>query len=200
MSKLVGFIFSIVIFAGCSMKEVSQPIVKYTIDDKEKVSKVIKKSDKILKIVRFKAPKYMHNSNIWYERSTYETNSYLYSEWNEDFISLIERNIANTIFDSALFKSSFTKYSKSKSDFLLEGEIIEAVQKIDKNLLAVVSFKIRLYLIKPDDGKLIGLKEFSYTKNCKTIDAKGAIMAYNEIIKNLNKDVIAWLKILVTKN
>lgn len=200
MIKVIGFIFSIVVFIGCSMKEVSQPIVKYTIDDNTRVEKVQQQSDKILKIVRFKSPKYMHNSNIWYERSSYETNSYLYSEWNEDFISLIERSIANSIFDSSLFKSSFIKYSKSKPDLLLEGEIIEAIQKIDKNSSALVSFKIRLYLIKPDDSKLVGLKEFSYTKDCKSIDAKGAIMAHNEIIKNLNKDVIAWLKILVTKN
>jgi len=200
MNKYIGILSAIFIFAGCSMKDVTKPIVKYTIDDDTRIVKVINQSDSILKITAFKAPSYMNTSNIWYQKQNYETNSYLYSEWNENFTSLIERNIANSIYESALFKSSFTKYSKIKADILLEGEIVEAIQKVKNNGKSVVSFKVRLYLIKQENNENLGLKEFSYEQECSTIDAIGTIEAYNKIVKNLNKDVIAWLKILVTKN
>ena len=39
-----------------------------------------------------------------------------------------------------------------------------------------------------------------YTKKSETVDAKGAIMSYNEIVKKLNIDVVLWLKVLVKEN
>jgi ABC-type uncharacterized transport system auxiliary subunit len=124
--------------------------------------------------------------------------SYVYSSWSGNFSDLIENSIANTIFSSGLFKSSYTRYSKVKPDLLLEGQIINAMEYVgDKN---IVEFSIRFYLIEQSSKKLISSKDFTYSKKIETIDAKGAVMAYNEIVKNLNKDVVLWLSKSVKEN
>ncbi len=198
MSRIIATIIITIFFSGCSLKTVLEPIVKYTIDSKISTPKV-SQVDKILKISTLKAPLYMQSNGIWYQRPSFKTNSYLYSSWNENFSNLIEQSVANSLFKSGLFKSTFRSYSEIRPDFLLEGNIINAMQNVDKNK-ASVSFEIRLYLINQETFKLIGTKDFSYTKKCKTVDAKGAVVAYNEIIKILDKDVILWLKTLMKKN
>ncbi len=200
MNRLGLFTLILIIFSGCSIKDVSKPIVKYTIDDDTKVTKERVCVDKIIKIKKFKSPDYIQNTNIWYKKPSYETSSYIYAQWNEVFVDLIEQNIATTIYDSGLFKSMFTRYSKIRSDFTLEGEIIDARQIIKKDNDAEISFAIRAYLIDSKNSKLIDSKEFRYVKQCNSVDAKGAVIAYNDIVKNLNKDVRKWLEILVKEN
>ncbi len=200
MNRLGLFVIVIAIFSGCSIKDVSKPTVKYTIDDDIKVMKKEVSIDKIIKIKKFKSPDYIQNTNIWYKKPSYETSSYIYSKWNEEFTDLIEQNIATTIYDSGLFKSMFTRYSKIRSDLTLEAEIIDARQIIKDDNSADVSFAIRTYLIDSKNSKLIDSKEFRYLKKCDSVDAKGAVMAYNDIVKNLNKDVRKWLEILVKEN
>jgi ABC-type uncharacterized transport system auxiliary subunit len=197
MIRLATIVLIAAIFSGCSLKSVSKPIVQYAIEDNTKVIKETKAVNKVLKISRLKSPEYIQNSSIWYQNSSFEMNSYLYAKWNEDFVNMIENNIASTVYDSGLFKSTFTKYSKIRADLLLEGEIIESLQKIGSDGSAEVSFSIRLYLIDSENSKLIGSKEFVYLKKCTDVNVKGAVIAYNEIVKNLNKDVVIWLKTLV---
>ncbi len=195
-----ALISTILIFfmAGCSIKDISKPIVEYDIDNGAKIS-VKTKSHKILKVSRFKSPVILLGSKIWYQRKSLKTNSYLYSSWNQNFSSMIERDIVDTLYKSGLFKSVFSVYSKARANFVLEGEIINAVQHVQKKS-ANVEFEIRLYLIDAKTSKLIGSKDFLYRKKCATIDAPGAVKAYNSIIKTFSKEVVLWLKRLVKED
>jgi len=199
MIKLITIALIAAIFSGCSLKDVSKPVVKYTIDTDKTTQQETIVSDKILKIVRLKSPKYIQNSNIWYENQSLEMNAYLYSAWSEDFPDLIEQNIADTIFKSGLFKSTFTRYSKINPDLLLEGEIVKSIQKIYVNN-STIELSVRLYLVNHKNSKLIDSKEFTYREECSSVDAKGAVKAYKKIVKNLNKDVVLWLRNLVKEN
>jgi ABC-type uncharacterized transport system auxiliary subunit len=200
MSRLILVVFVVGIFAGCSIKDVSKPIVKYTIYDNAVVAKELKSVNKILKIEEFKSPKYIQDKNIWYKKPSYETRPYIYSVWNEEFLDLIEQNVENSIYSSSLFKSVFSKHSKIRADIVLESEVIEAKQFIYKDSTAKVSFIMRSYLVDSKSLKLIDSKEFKYEEKCLNVDAKSAVLAYNNIIKNLNKDVVLWLKTLVKEN
>lgn len=194
MSKFF-LIFLITIFiSGCSLKEMSKPVTNYSLEINNKVSSV-QKGTVVLKISRLKSPAFLRSRKIWYKYPSAVTNSYLYSEWNENFSNLIEQSITENISKSGLFKGVFSEYSRITPDLLLEGNIINAVQNISN-----VSFEIQLYLIDNTTSKLIATKDFSYMQKCDTIDAKGAVSAYNVIVKKLNKDVILWLKTLVKVN
>ncbi len=199
MIRLIYIALVAAVFSGCSLKDVSKPVVKYTIDTDVIASQERISSDKILKVVRLKSPKYMQNSNIWYENQSSQMSAYLYSAWSEDFPSLVEQNLAGSIFNSGIFKSTFTRYSKISPDLLLEGEIVKSIQKVSKNS-STIEFSMRFYLVNHKSSKLIDSKEFSYTKECSSVDAKGAVKAYKNIVKNLNKDVVLWLRNLVKEN
>jgi len=198
MNKILVSILIVLFFGGCSIKDIGRPIVKYSVYDGSPMKTDVK-TDKILKISQFKAPINLLGSKIWYKRDSFATNSYLYSSWNEDFSSIIEHDIANRLYKSGLFKSVFERYSKVKADLSLEGEIINVIQNVSKNG-ANVSFEIRLYLIDLKSSRLIASKDFLYHKRCGSVNAIGAVKAYNQIIKIFNKEVVLWLKTLVKEN
>jgi len=192
MNKILPIFLMIFLLGGCSIKEITSPIVKYSIND-AKIIAIQKPTTKILKISHIKTSINFQGDSIWYKRANLETNSYLYSSWNQNFSNMIEDHEADLLYKSGLFKSVFSSYSKIKYDFVLESEIVQAVQYVNKNR-AKVEFILRLYLVNAKNSKLISSKDFSYTRKCKTIDAYGAVKAYNDIIKIFDKEVILWLK------
>jgi len=198
MRYMINLVFILIVFSGCSIKEIEPPILKYTLENSENIQKSSFVIDKILKVEHFKSLKLLKSDEIWYQKPNYEMNSYAYSCWSSDFSLLVEKNIVDTIYKSHIFKTVFQGRSKIKADLLLEGEILKALQSIGKD--AKVSFDIRLYLVEKKSRKLISSKEFKYIKKCKSIDAKGAINAYNNIIQQLDKDVLSWIKQSMKKN
>ncbi|MCF6172322.1 MAG: ABC-type transport auxiliary lipoprotein family protein [Campylobacteraceae bacterium] len=198
MNKILILIFVVFFTAGCSIKDVSAPIVKYKILNINHLNKQ-KQNGKILKISQFKTAKNLLGDKIWYSRALYKTNSYLYSSWNQNFSSMVEQNIANTLYKNGLFKSVFVSYSRVKYDLVLEGDIIKAVQNVTKDK-ANVTFEMRLYLIDAKSSKLLGTKEFVFEKKCESIDALGAVKAYNKVFKTFDKEVVLWLRKLTKEN
>lgn len=193
-------ILSILMLSGCSIKEVSQSVVQYTISSTAQAQTDGTLSDKIIKIDRFKSPSYMLSTAIWYKKNSYETNSYAFSKFNDNFVDLINYNVANSIQTSKLFKTVFTSYSQIQADLLLEGEITKALQIIDKEQNSSVVFGLNLYLINQKNGKLVDSQTFVYNQKCETTNAQGAIIAYNKIVNRLNKEVKEWLKKSIDKN
>ncbi len=200
MSRFIIVALIGIILSGCSLKDISKPIVRYTIDTENETQKEDLHVDKVLKITNLKTPEYLQNTNIWYKKPSLEMNSYIYSRWNEDFENLIKQNISTAIYDSNIFKSIFTRYSKIRPELILEGEIVETMQILRSDENSDVIFTIRLYLIDAKNSNLVGSTEFKYLQRCETVDAKGAIMAYDKIVEKLNKDVVKWLKILMKTN
>ncbi len=199
--KYIKFLLAITtlfFIEGCSFKVVKKPIVKYAIVNNTDIKRSDFSINKILKVDHFKSLKTLQSNQIWYQKPAYKTNSYVYSCWSSDFNLLIEKNISDALFKSHIFKSVFKGYSKIKADLLLEGDILKAIQSINDK--GKVIFEIRLYLIDKRSGKLIGTKEFDYKKRCKSLNAKGAVNAYNQVVQNLDKDVVLWIKKLMKKN
>jgi len=187
MSKILLLVITLFFLVGCSSKEI-KPYDIYAINDTTKIEQSLH-IDKVLKIAKIKTPQYMQSDKIWYKQSLVKIDSYFYSKWNTGFADMIEQNIVNSISRSGLFKAAYSRYSKVRADFVLESELIDSVHEVDLNS---VKFGIRLYLI--DGSKLKSSQEFNYEQKCESKDAKGAVEAYEKIIKKLNKDVILWLK------
>ncbi len=198
MNRIFILVVVMIFMGGCSLKDISKPIVRYDIDGNIKFHSKTK-SDKVLKISRFKTPINLFSKEIWYQRKSLKVNSYLYSGWSQDFSTMIEQQVSDALYKSGLFKSVFSNYSKVRAGFVLEGEVVDALQHVEKDK-AYVTFEVRLYFIDYKTSKLIGSKDFSYTQMCKSIDAIGAVKAYNKIMKIFNKEVILWLEKLVKEN
>lgn len=193
MIKILITAVALFVLVGCSSKEV-KPYEIYSIQDNTKIQQSLH-VDKILKIVKIKSPKQMQSDKIWYKKSTFKIDSYFYSKWNTNFTNMIEQNLVNSISRSGLFKATYSRHSKVREDFVLESELIDSVHDVASN---VVSFGIRLYVV--EGSVLKSSKEFIYEEKCATKDAKGAVEAYEKIIKKLNKDVVLWLSKSVKEN
>ncbi len=188
MSKILATIFIVFFISGCSIKEVSPPIVTYYLGDNNQTLQQPMGS-KILKISRFKSPNFLQSRKIWYLEPSGRMGAYLYSTWNENFTSMVAQSLTDNIFKSGLFKSVYSKYSKMLPDFFLEASVVNTLQHGRS-----VSLEIRLYMIERKSATLVASKEFAYQESCDTINAKGAVDAYHKILKKFNKDVILWLK------
>lgn len=190
MSKFISLVIIAFLVGGCSFKEVEKPIKKYTIYNN--VEAVDKKFhiEKIIKVANLKAPNFLQNNTIWFENSSLEINPYLYATWNENFSDIIEQNIVNTLYNSNLFKSVYSKYSKIGSDMILESELILASHLVEDN---AIQFVVRLYLIDKEKDVLLDSKEFRYKQKCESFDIKGAVFAYNKIIKQFDDDMVKWI-------
>jgi len=198
MSKILTILLIGFLLGGCSIKEITQPIKKYSINNTKNIKKQ-KKIDKILKVSHLKTSINLLGDGIWYKRKNLSTNSYLYSSWNQNFSSMIEDHVADTLYKSGLFKSVFDSYSKIKYDLILEGDIIKAVQIVNDKSAKVV-FEIRLYLVNAKNSNLLSSKDFLYVKKCKSVDALGAVKAYDYILKLFDKEVVLWLKKSIKEN
>ncbi|WP_331775089.1 ABC-type transport auxiliary lipoprotein family protein [Sulfurospirillum sp. 1612] len=188
MNKILTAIFIVIFISGCSIKEVSPPVVTYHLEDNHQAQQQII-GDKILKIARFKSPNFLQSRKIWYQEPSGRIGAYLYSTWNENFTSMVAQSLTDNIFKSGLFKSVYSEYSKMLPDLLLEANIVNAVQNMKK-----VSFEIRVYVVERKSAALVATKAFIYQETCDSIDAKGAVDAYQKILNKFNKDVILWLK------
>jgi len=184
--KILTTITILFLLVGCSSKEI-RPYKIYSISNNTKVEQSLH-VDKVLKISKIKSPKQMNSDKIWYKESSVKIDSYFYSKWNTNFTDMLEQNLVNSISKSELFDSVYARYSKIRADFVLESELITAVHDVSSN---TVYFGIRVYLI--DDSALKNSKEFMFEQKCESKDAKGAVKAYEKIIKKLNKDVVLWL-------
>ena len=193
--KILISVLVLFVFLGCSTKE-AKPFEIYTLSDSTTIKQPLH-VESVLKISKIKSPLYMQSEKIWYKKSSVQIDSYFYSKWNGSFNDIIEQNLLNVISQSKLFRSVFARYSKVRADVVLESEIIEAIQSVENS---DVSFGVRLYLIDQKSSILLNSKVFKYTQKCETLDAKGAVKAYEKIIIKLNKDVILWLSKSVKEN
>jgi len=186
MSKILLSVMTLFLLVGCSSKEI-KPYEIYSINDSSKNEQSLH-VEKVLKIAKIKSSNQMQSDKIWYKESSVKIDSYFYSKWNAAFTDMLEQNLVNSISRSELFKTTYTRYSKVRADLVLESELIDSVHNVSSD---IVSFGIRLYLI--EGSMLKSSKEFIYEEKCSSKDAKGAVEAYEKIIKKLNKDVVIWL-------
>ena len=196
--KRVGFvllILSIFFISGCSLKVVERGVITYGLDSSTKTFKSIK-IPKVLKISTFKSSENLQSDKIWYKRG-FEENSYTQSKWRDGFKNMIENSVKDILVKSSIFKSVIGGYSKAKADIYLEGDILKSYQDISKSNEVV--FDMVLYLIGKDK-KLISFREFSYRVKCDTLNAKGAVKAYNKIVNKMDKEVVKWIKESIRKN
>ncbi len=188
-------ILSVFLMNGCSLKVVEKPVITYSLNGSTGTFKSTKRA-KVLKISAFKSSDNLQSDRIWYKKG-FRENSYTQSKWRDGFKNMIENSIKDTLVKSSIFKSVIGGYSKAKVDFYLEGDILKSYQDISKGNKVV--FDMVLYLIGKDKN-LISSKEFGYRVKCDTLDAKGAVKAYNKILNKMDKEVVKWIEESIRKN
>ncbi|MBE0491762.1 MAG: membrane integrity-associated transporter subunit PqiC [Sulfurospirillum sp.] len=198
MSK-VFVLMVLIVLSGCSFKEVQKAPTKYTLERQTLEKVTTKYSFGVLKIPQIKAPQHLRSEYIWYSNDSLSMHHYLYAKWSENFGTLFSRSLGEILYESGLFGTVFYESSKMNADLLLEMQILEAKQVVqDKQ--AKVQFSVRLHMIDQTDNHLIDSQVFRYTVLCESIDAKGAVRAYNVMMQKLGSDVLLWIKKLAKES
>ena len=159
-------------FLACSTKEI---VTNYTITH----ANISQKSDKTISIHVESTPE-LQTRRIYWQKG-YEKNPYLYSQWIEDFDTLLQKSVFNALFDSHKFKSV---YQDKKADLNLQLYIAEASHVVTQNGSYVI-LDIKAYLNSRS-------KDFYYKIPCQK-NAKGAVEAFNKAVKRFEKELIDWL-------
>jgi len=171
MKKL--FLLIPLFFLACSTK--NQVVSSYTLSD---VTVKAEKSKKSVCIDIDSEP-ILKTRKIYWQKG-YEKNPYLYSQWIDDFDSLIKKSVYN-----ALFYSFKNVCFDNNCDINLKLLITDATHIItEKN--SYVLLDIKAYA----NGKAKG---FNYKILCKK-NAKNAVAAFNKAVKRFEKDLIKWLE------
>lgn len=190
MNKIILTAIAVLFLGGCSMKDVQKAPQLYELSSQNSCSNSTQSIAGVLKVAKTKSSEYLYSDALWYKEPSNEVYAYVYSRWNGNFVHMIEKNIADCLFQSGLFKSVFRQNSKLIEDVILESEVIQAYHDTQSNS---VFFTIRLYLVEKASKEFLGSKEFSYKQKCESFDAKGAVFAYEKIIENFHQEMIEWI-------
>lgn len=195
---LLILIFTSLILSGCIQNTVPA-IDLYTINIPCGIDKpIVKKAaaGTVLKVSIPKSTSSIMSRNILYQKDEYSQNPYAHSNWNDTPNIMLGRVFLSCINKSSIFQSVLPSYSKGKSDFLLESNLMEFYHHINTDGSSEGRVKVEFYLIDLKSGNVISTNEFFSKVSSKTLDAKGGVKALNYATKSIANSLVRWLKSL----
>jgi len=132
-----------------------------------------------------------HNTEaIVYASREHELDRYSQSEWKEPLPTLLQEWLLQSVEQSNLFAGVMRGTSRAKVSLFLESDIIKFQHNLKRQSVEV---SLRLTLLNYHSRKIIQHKIFNYQQPVSTPSAKEAVYSFNQILKNLNKDMFVWL-------
>ncbi|MFV0480827.1 MAG: hypothetical protein ACK5LP_02465 [Campylobacteraceae bacterium] len=189
------FTIFILIFAGCAIKPNVETINTYnlaidTLGAKE-VTQVC--SNRSISISMPKGVLGIHDTKIYYSRFDGEFQPYSASYWAELPALSIRRAFVYNLTNSNIFSSVTQGNFANKDGYLLDSNVFLFEQKIkDEN--SFVNFGIIFTLIDTKTREVVVNKEILIKKDTPSLNAKGAVLAFNEALKDMNSELNLWLK------
>lgn len=181
-------------FSGCST---TTPVVStYRLaptmsDDAVNVQSCKSKS---LKVAQLFSSTALKTTKMHYALSDYEEFAFNQSEWVESPNAAMSALLVQSITKSNLFSSVSSYSSRSKTDYVLEGNIDEFQQYFDEeNRKSFVKVKVSLALIDKKSAKILKTTRFKIKKESDSLDAKGGVKALNLALETVLKNTNGWL-------
>ena len=151
------------------------------------------KADKVLKISPIGALSPYNSQAIVYSETPNDLNSYVYSQWSDAPVRLLEKLFQQSIQSRGVFKAVVTDSSVSKADYLLESNLLNFNQIITDNIHSHVVVTIQFVLLNARQRKIIATTMFSETADVKQNNAQGAVTAFNQASQKIADRLVAWL-------
>ncbi len=202
--RLSLFAFTVFLTAGCtpSVNKVD-PLKYYTLhyhstehstEYNTEHSTEVKADKAIYDFVKVDLPhistKHMTESII-YSKKPFQKNSYSQSHWKEPLPIMLQEWMAQSINNSKLFKGVIRVASRANVPLMLETDIVKFEHIVYKDR---VNVSLRVILIQYKQRKIIKHKLFNYQVKVEDASAEGAVLSFNEALKQFNQDLFLWLK------
>ncbi len=184
------------LLSGC-MVETVPPINYYTLNyyvdgQIQTKNKDCLKADKVLKISPIGALSPYKSQAIVYSETANDLNNYVYNQWSDAPVRLLEKLFQQSIQARGLFKAVVTDISVSKADYLLESNLLDFKQIIDANNSHVV-VTLQFNLLDARQRKIIATTTFRETSPVVENNAQGAVNAFNQASRKVADRLMEWL-------
>lgn|GEM_PF-2276818 len=189
--KILLLLFSSLII-GCSSSPNNNPSQYFSLPHIQTIPPVNKVHYPFVKV---DLPNFSskHNTEaIFYTGQKYELARYSQSEWKEPLPTLLQEWLLQSLEHSNLFAGVMRATSRAKVPLFLESDIIKFQHNIKVHEVEV---SIRLTLLDYNTRKILKHKIFHYQKTVSEVSAKGAVHSFNQILKQLEADIVAWLAV-----
>ena len=154
---------------------------------------LLKQSNKIIKLAPIRATRSLTSTQIHYKDSDYGLNSYVYSQWNDSPVKLLQTFFQVNIDQSKLFKAVLPAISVSKADLILESTLLDFTHHIKNDKASEGVIRIRFYLIDNVSNTVISTSEFVAKEVAVSVNAQGGVEALNKASITIGHQLIEWL-------
>lgn len=188
--------FLLLLFGGCSIKEVLPPVKTYDlhVDAQVHPFKRSSCSGKVLKVKLLSLNSLASSDNIYYAIGRYYINSYTQSQWLQPPSFQINSSLILALQKSRIFKAVLLDETQSSADVLLEYSIIDFVQQFNKaKTKSYAKVKINFLLIDTHSNRVIASKTFSVKADAPSQNALGGVKAFTDATSKIISEAIAWI-------
>ncbi len=187
----------LLLLTGCMVESVP-PMNFYTLnypvgDDKKTAYQACPHGDKVLKISPINALSPYNSQAIVYTETPNDLNSYVYSQWSDAPVRLLEKLFQQSIQSQRRFKAVVTDSSVSKADYLLESNLLNFNQVIKGPADSHVVVTIQFVLLDARQRKIIATTMLTETSVVRQNNAQGAVNAFNRASQKLAEQLSIWL-------
>jgi cholesterol transport system auxiliary component len=180
------------LFIGCSTKTLPSTN-RYTLElTNQFTSNTTQTQQYNIKILEPLSTKLYNNTNIYYSDKSFTIYPYVLNKWSNYPTKMIQQQLVMALDKANLYNSVTTDMINGKFDFVLQSELLKMVQLIEKNSAYSV-LKIKFYILNKYNQN-ISTKTFEYKIKNDSINAYGAIKAYNQALNQLTNDLFIWLQ------
>lgn len=197
MSKKTFFFTSLVslsLFSGCFVG--SPSVTEYRISPDVEIDEYEHRGCKkhSLKIAQAFSSSELMRKDMNYALDGYEQYMFSQSQWAVAPSKAISLSFRNFIESTQLFQNVQVSQSRSKNDYLLEINIDDFMQYFTEDEQnSFVKISINLTLIDARTSKVIATKTFKYREDVKSLNAKGGVLALNDLFEQLLLESGEWL-------
>lgn len=128
--------------------------------------------------------------SIVYSDKPFEKNTYSQSEWKEPLPILFQEWMVQSIDEMNLFKGVMRLASRANVHLVLETDIVKFEHIVYKN---EVNVALKVILIKYNKREILKQKLFKYRQKVENASAHAAVISFNEVLKQFDKDLYIWL-------
>jgi ABC-type uncharacterized transport system auxiliary subunit len=175
--------------SGCSIKDDPLP-PKKNLRLADVAIKTVASIDKTLAVKMLDNVAYADTTQFVYTQEAGVYGSYFYHRWDERLSNQVKKILSKALFESKLYTNVVDIHSVAAYEYLLEITI----NRFEHNVVngSKVDIGITLNLVDTN-SKRSRSRTFDVTKDTQTVDATGALNAYNDAMRDLAAQMIDWL-------
>lgn len=179
-------------FSGCiTLTKELPPYSTYTLNLPHTI-KEVHQSPQYNFTLEIKEPHALQSVNspfIFYSTDDFKSEQYALSKWSDRPSKMIQNQIIKYLSNTQKYSYINSSNIDVRNSYQLLSEI-ESFQQYFSHNDSFVEFSIHVYLRNKTDTFY---KKFYYTQPCKTNNAQGAVIAYNQVLQQFVQDLDIWM-------